>query len=257
MTILAFHNTGRYFSPGLNNYSPRRLEALINGLINRGYEFVSLVDYLNSSENNGRISITFDDGYDSFYEFARPILFEKKIPAALFLPFGYIGKKAGWDYAGGIRRTRHLSHEKVRKLSEAGIEIGSHGFSHIDLTALSDRMLKLELERSKKGLEDLTGKDVKYISYPFGRFNKNVEGTAAELGYERGFSLSFFRKSRFGFTIPRFAVYSTDTLYSVGKKTGGGFCNYLEKIKGAIMNEYSYGTIFLNKFRSADKPEYY
>ena len=257
MTILAFHNTGRSFSPGLNNYSPGRLERLLTGLIDAGYEFVSLTDCFKSSENNRRISITFDDGYDSFYEFAWPILFQKKIPAMVFVPFGYIGRKAGWDYAGGIWLTRHLSREQIRKLSEAGVGIGSHGFSHIDLSRLSDRMLKLELERSKKGLEDLTGKDVKYISYPFGRFNKNVEGTAAENGYEGGFSLSSFRKSRFGFTIPRFAVYSTDTLYSVKKKTDGGFCNYLEKIKGAIMNEYSYGTIFLNKFRSAGKPEYY
>ncbi len=257
MAILAFHNTGIGFYPGLNNYSPKRLEKLLTGLADAGYEFVSLTDYLKSSANGQSLSLTFDDGYDSFFKYAWPILSEKQIPATVFIPYGYIGKKADWDYLSGLQSNRHLSREQIKELSDGGVEIGSHGFSHIDLAGLSDRMLRLELERSKKGLEDLTGKEVKYISYPFGRFNNYVESEAAGLGYERGFSLSFFKKSRYGFSLPRFAVYTTDTLYSVEKKLSCGFCNHLEKIKGAIMNSYSYGTIILNKFRPFHRPQYY
>lgn len=257
MAILAFHNTGKGFYPGLNNCSPKRLEKLLAGLIDTGYEFISMADYLESSTNIQSVSLTFDDGYTSFFEYAWPILKKENIPATVFIPYGYVGKKAGWDYLSGLQNNRHLSREQIRELSDGGIEIGSHGFSHIDLAGLNDRMLRLELERSKKGLEDLIGKEVKYISYPFGRFNGYVESEAAGLGYERGFSLSFFNKSRSGFSIPRFAVYTTDSLYAVDKKLSCGFGCKIEKFKGAIMNAYSYGTIILNKFQTSNRPEYY
>jgi peptidoglycan/xylan/chitin deacetylase (PgdA/CDA1 family) len=256
VAILAFHNTGNTLSPGLNNYSPKRLKRLLEDLISAGYNFMPLGEYIRPDRGNMEVAITFDDGYDSFYEYAWPILTENKIPATVFIPYGFIGKRATWDYAGWLLGIHHMSREQIKEIAASGIEIGSHGYSHVDLTGLLERGLKLELERSKKGLEDLTGNEVRYLSYPFGRYNRIIEGTAAEYGYERGLSLSFFKKSRTGFTIPRFAVYSVDTLYAVEKKLGGGFGNSLEKIKGAIMNMYAYGTIFINKFRADERPEY-
>jgi len=227
------------------------------GLSQAGYEFVSMADYIKSSENNSSLTITFDDGYDSFYDYAFPILTELKIPAIVFIPFKFIGKKATWDYGGRFRQVKHLSEDQIKEISTSGIDIGSHGLTHIDLSGLSERMLKLELERPKKGLEDLTGKEVRYLSYPFGRYNGNVEAMAAELGYERGFSLSYYKKSHYGFTYPRFAVYTFDTPYSVGKKLRHGLGNHLERIKGAVMNSYAYGTILLNKLKSTQRPEYH
>jgi len=257
VAILTFHSVDRAFHPGFNNYHPKRLKNLLIILKDAGYQFVSLSDYLKSTPDERLISITFDDGFESFNNYVQPILIELEVPSTVFIPFGFIGKKAIWDYMGVIGGSRHLTCEQIKKLSDFGVEFASHGYSHINLTGLSERILRLELERSKKGLEDLAGKEVKFISYPFGRFNGLVESLAAEAGYEQGFSLSFFKKSRYGFTIPRYAVYSTDTLYSVDKKLSGGICNRLENIKGAIMNSYSYGTIFLNKLRASSQPKYH
>lgn len=254
MAILTFHNIENGYLLGLNNYHPKHLRKLLKTLIGAEYEFVSLNDYVNSDSRDDLVAITFDDGYESLCYNALPILDEIKIPATVFIPLGFAGKKAGWDYTFFLGKNRHMSRKQIVELSKTRIEVASHGFSHIDLTGISARLMRLELERSKKGLEDLTGIEVKFISYPFGRFDNLVESNAMELGYRRGFSLSFFRKSRHQFTIPRFAIYATDTAFSVSCKLGHGVFNRLERIKGAVMNSYAYGTVLLNKFRPQSLP---
>jgi len=50
--------------------------------------------------------------------------------------------------------------------------------------------------------------------------------------------------------LPRYAVYAFDTPYSVLNKLKKGALNRLEKTKGAVMNAYAGGTIFLINLRS-------
>ena len=251
MSILAFHNTNIRRQLGFNNYHPDRLKNLLVNLARADFSFASPDEYFDEEIKQLKICLTFDDGYDSFYKHVFPILDVLDITALVFIPTAYIGKRADWDYAGGIQNTMHLDEAQIREIAAAGHHIGSHGHSHISLARLPERRLKIELERSKKMLEDLTGREVKYISYPFGRFDEQVELAAAGYGYRKGFSLSHFKRSRYGFTAPRHCVYSIDTTYSVMKKLGrGGALNYIERLKGAIMNSYSAGTILLNKIRS-------
>jgi hypothetical protein len=42
------------------------------------------------------VRVTFDDGFQSFLENALPELIQRKIPVAVFIPTGYIGKEAEW-----------------------------------------------------------------------------------------------------------------------------------------------------------------
>ncbi|HDL03558.1 MAG TPA: polysaccharide deacetylase family protein [candidate division Zixibacteria bacterium] len=250
MAVLAFHNTDTRRQIGFNNYHPDRLKKILNNLIDRGYTFSPPEEYLKNRRDVKRLCLTFDDGYEAFYKYAFPLLKELRVPAVIFVPSVFIGRKADWDYAGGIQKTMHLDADQISEISDAGFELGSHGYSHTDLTSLNDRMLKIELERSKKNIEELTGREIKYISYPFGRFNEKVEVFAAQCGYSNGFSLSFFKKSRIDFTIPRYGVYTTDTTFSILKKLECCILNRFEKVKGAIMNSYASGTILLNKLRS-------
>lgn len=255
MAILAFHNISKSFSIGVNNYKPNKLKELCDHLKGMNYVFVSLEDYLKNSGDNRLISLTFDDGLKSFLKNAYPILNSMNIPSTLFIPTYYIGKKNSWDYSSWVSPEEHLMADDVKKLSRAGVEIGSHGHSHISLAHLSDRYLKIELEKSKKILEDVTAKPVKYISYPFGRFNGNVEAMAFDAGYHRGLSLAMSPGSNAGFTLPRPAVYCWDTNYSIRAKIGGGVLSGLERIKEKTMNYYAGGTILLSKIMGKNIPQ--
>lgn len=252
MAILTFHNTDIRRQPGFNNYNPNRLRNILEGLLEAGYEFSTMDEYLKNRDDKNNICLSFDDGYESFYKYAYPILKDLKIKAIVFVTAGYIGQIADWDYAGRLMETMHLNETQIAEIAEYGIEIGSHASTHTDLTSVSERGLKVELEHSKARLEKLSGRSVNYISYPFGRFNEFVEIWAVKYGYQNGFSMSYLKRSKFDFTIPRSAVYSIDTMFSILAKINGGPLGSVEKLKGAIMNAYSSGTIWLNKIRSGN-----
>ncbi len=263
MPILAFHYIDEDFHLGVNSYSPGRFKKFISIFQGAGFEFVRLADYVESismlktigapESGDGNLSrqiaLTFDDGYESFYENVVQILNEFSVPATVFIPAGYIGRPNSWDYSSIFRKSNHLSANQIREMTSMGIEFGSHGHTHTNLVDLPDRLLKIELERSKTSLEDITGREIKFLSYPFGRLDDRIEGRCLEAGYLRGFSLSYLRRSRTGFSMRRFPVYSIDTPYSISKKISRGAMNKMEMIKGAVMNSCSCGTILLNRMR--------
>ncbi|UCD16954.1 MAG: polysaccharide deacetylase family protein [Candidatus Zixiibacteriota bacterium] len=250
MAIFAFHKTDQSFSIGFNNYKPARLRKLLASLIQSQHQFISLDAYLDApATDRGLIALTFDDGYESFFRHAFPLLQELSIPATLFIPAAFIGDSDRWDYSNILRTARHLNRNQIRELSDEGIAFGSHGYSHACLVGMTGRLLKLEMERSRGVLEDITGRRIRYISYPFGRFDRRVESYALEAGYEKGFSLSSFRKSDSGFTLARHGIYAVDTPYSVARKIDGSLLSRLERLKGAVINAYASGTIFLNHLR--------
>jgi peptidoglycan/xylan/chitin deacetylase (PgdA/CDA1 family) len=77
----------------------------------------------------------------------------------------------------------HLNAAEIRSISDNGHEIGSHTHTHANLTYLAEKDLIEELRTSKKVLEDITGKEVKSISFPHGSWNQRVWSSACNEGY--------------------------------------------------------------------------
>ena len=81
-----------------------------------------------------------------------------------------------------------LSWEQIVEMAENGIEIGSHTCTHSRLTNItSSEDLTLELEYSKKRIENVINKCVTAFSYPFGGkfdINDRVKACVAEAGYK-------------------------------------------------------------------------
>ncbi|MBN2226726.1 MAG: polysaccharide deacetylase family protein [candidate division Zixibacteria bacterium] len=256
MAVLAFHKIEPSLTIGINNYHPKRFEGLLSNFITAGYRFIDLDSYLEREYHKEKTAvITFDDGYESFFTTAFPILQKLNIPATVFIPTAFIGQNDNWDYAAILRPSKHMSSQQIREMADCDITIGSHGRSHRSLADMSSRLLKLELEHSKKDIEEITGKKVRYLSYPFGRFTAEVETRALEAGYERGFTLASYRKSRLGFTVSRLGIYTIDTPLSVTAKINGGMPSKIEKFKGAIINAYASGTILLHRLRAGQYPD--
>jgi peptidoglycan/xylan/chitin deacetylase (PgdA/CDA1 family) len=154
------------------------------------------------------VRITFDDGEQSQYRNAMPLLTEHGISACYFVTPGLIGtavKFLGWD--------------ELKALHNAGHSIQSHGWSHKFLTSCSDAELAHELRASKQLLEEKLGTAVEEISVPGGRWNQRVIEACALAGYRRVYvSDPWILTSMSGVeVIGRFMVRRTTTMAELQK----------------------------------------
>jgi peptidoglycan/xylan/chitin deacetylase (PgdA/CDA1 family) len=75
-------------------------------------------------------------------------------------------------------------------LSYQPLTLGSHSWSHPNLTQLSSKELTYELRAPKQWLTERFGDRVlSAISYPYGRANNTVWNAADEAGYAMGFMI--------------------------------------------------------------------
>jgi peptidoglycan/xylan/chitin deacetylase (PgdA/CDA1 family) len=117
------------------------------------------------------VAITFDDGHISNCDIALPILLESGLKATFFITAGRIGKDGTMTWA------------QIRRLHDAGMEIGSHTLTHRPPSTLTDPELRYELVESRRVLEDGLGSAVTSISSPTGFFNPRMSAMAHEVGY--------------------------------------------------------------------------
>lgn len=73
--------------------------------------------------------------------------------------------------------------EVVKKIHEAGHEIGSHSNTHPHVNNLSSEKNLEEIKLSVKKIENLTGSKVELYRTPYGEYNDIVIQTAKENGY--------------------------------------------------------------------------
>jgi len=71
----------------------------------------------------------------------------------------------------------------VRKIVEAGYEIGSHGHKHVNYSRLSDEEIRTQIQTAHEILTELTGTPPRLIRMPNGDFDKRVLRIARELNY--------------------------------------------------------------------------
>ncbi|WP_169090762.1 polysaccharide deacetylase family sporulation protein PdaB [Paenibacillus sp. PL91] len=74
--------------------------------------------------------------------------------------------------------------EIVKKIQEAGYEIGSHGHKHDNYSKLSDEEIRKQITTAHTILSDVTGKQPNLIRLPNGDFDKRVLRIAEELQYK-------------------------------------------------------------------------
>jgi peptidoglycan/xylan/chitin deacetylase (PgdA/CDA1 family) len=125
------------------------------------------------------VLITFDDGCESVYSRALPILRELGFPAALFVT----ADPAAWIFRDGPDAQRRVSDEEIRALDAAGVRIGSHALSHDPLQTMSVPEIERELGESQRVLERALGKPVRDFAVPLNWYGDKVRAAAVRLGY--------------------------------------------------------------------------
>jgi len=73
--------------------------------------------------------------------------------------------------------------EIVKKIVDAGYEIGSHGHKHDNYSSLEDEEIRRQIRAAHAILTEVTGKPPRLIRLPNGDFDQRVLRIANELGY--------------------------------------------------------------------------
>lgn len=193
--ILLYHSIGG--SPGDHRLAIRVSEEKFREemtlLVDLGYKTVTVSQLLENAVNsnlNKCIAITFDDGYKDNILTAAPIMKRLGIKATFFITSSYIDGLVRKQWDDGLPR-EYLSWEDISALSSMGFEIGSHSVHHINLTSLNDEELREELECSRKIIAKRIKKEIKVISYPYGKFDLRTISMVKAVGYNGACSSVF------------------------------------------------------------------
>ena len=111
--------------------------------------------------DRGIVSIAFDDGYESDYTHARPVLDKYHFPATSYVVGSLVGG------------TGRLSIAQLKNLQDLnGWDIASHSYTHSNLTERARPEIETDLELSKQFLErNGLYKGSEHFAYPYGEFD--------------------------------------------------------------------------------------
>ena len=201
---------------------PKLFAKHIKFLRHNGYNLISLEDIAEFFGGGTQIPanavvVTFDDGFRDNYENAFPILQHYGVPATIFLTSGLMGKTNLWLARNGFPEKKMLTWSQVKEMNSAGISIGAHSASHVQLSQLPTAMAKAEIEGSKKTIEDHLGRPVDYFAYPYGQSNEEVRELVEEAGYVLACSTraGFNNYDTNKYKLLRIEVFGTDSIWKL------------------------------------------
>jgi peptidoglycan/xylan/chitin deacetylase (PgdA/CDA1 family) len=151
-------------------------------LKDNGYTTLTMGELYNFMTSNKPIPeksivLTFDDGYKDNYENAYPILKEFGLKGTVFIITNCIDKDKGF-----------LTSKELKEMDKNGMDIESHTLNHDKLGELPYNKQVETLKGSKEFLEKLLNKKVKYIGYPYGKYNNDTIKATKDTGYNIAFT---------------------------------------------------------------------
>jgi glycosyltransferase involved in cell wall biosynthesis len=132
---------------------------------------LSISEALVDLNRKGGVAFTFDDGCESDFIAAAPILKEANFSATFYVVVGWLGKPG------------YLSIRQLHELQAMGFEIGCHSMTHVNLTELGPIHLNVEIADAKTKLEDILGRRVDHFSAPSGYWNRKLADLVRQAGY--------------------------------------------------------------------------
>jgi peptidoglycan/xylan/chitin deacetylase (PgdA/CDA1 family) len=258
VVILTYHKVQDRPELGGTWLTVRAFRRQMEFIRSSGLPVLHLTGYLDTLGHGGDpgrgVVLTFDDGYESVYTGAWPVLRESGLPATVFLVTGYMGRPNDWDQPLARGAFRHLSWDQAREMAaDGGVRFGSHGVTHRDLTALRDDELERELRESRMVITEELGRVPEAFCYPFGRFDARVTAALREAGYTYGIAVA----SRPGWSrrnpmaVARTGMYATDGVGALAVRLGlrspGRY--WAEDLNNRIINRFTLLTASTQKGR--------
>jgi len=246
--ILVYHRVSP-IPPGVVrptwNVQPERFRRQMLELLDRGYSvwpLKSVIDYCMSAKTipSKVTAITFDDGYETVYLRAWPVLQELRIPATIFVATAYLDSHEPFPFDdwGSLYHEqvppetwRPLTWAQCQEMESAGlIEIGTHSHTHGDFRG-NPESLKQDLRMSLEILQEKLGARRYSFAFPYGSRQLGfVDDSLLNVAQEAGVACAFtteielvnLRSSPFGWG--RIEAVETDTGTTLSAKLEGWYC---------------------------------
>ena len=168
------------------------------------------------------IILTIDDGVQSVYEIAFPLIKKYNIPTTVFIITSEIGKMM-------------MSEDQIKELHDFGVDIQSHSHTHKNHTILSKNQVIEEGEISKSILENLVGGKITKYAFPGGSYNEEICEILHNIGYNQFFTSDYGTNSK---KINNFTIIDRIEVY--GEKSLGFYLSkkniVLRKLRSKIIN---------------------
>lgn len=190
VTVLCYHRFGG--PPSRMNVTAAAFDAQLAWLVRNDYRVVRLADLQAHLEGRRALPpravvLTIDDGYESAYRVALPLLRRHGVPATLFVTSDFLGARDG------------LNARQLQALRASGlVDIQAHGRTHRSLTdrgagdsgARVPDWLDNELRQPRELLaRRLPGHEVLHLAYPYGDADGLVVQATQQAGYALGLTV--------------------------------------------------------------------
>lgn len=162
--------------------------------------FIAILD---EARRWSHVRLSFDDGNKSDIEIALPALADRGLRAAFF------------PLAGRLDDPHSLDESDLRRIRGAGMEVGSHGWSHIPWRHLSHQQLQRELVDARRVLGEASDGPIRTAALPLGRYDRRLLRQLKETGYERVYTSDRRPTGPHAWLSARYSVTSADTIESV------------------------------------------
>jgi peptidoglycan/xylan/chitin deacetylase (PgdA/CDA1 family) len=183
--ILQYHHISSE-TPPITSISPKDFLQHMSYLRTHDFKIESLPKLMEKIRNKQLIAdktivITFDDGYDSVYLNARPILKQFGWPYTVFINPKFVDDKY----------KRHMTWPQLNEIAKEGATLANHTMLH-DYLARKPKditpkhwldKIQADVELAESRIKAETGQNHKMLAYPYGEFDLSIQNRLKNMGF--------------------------------------------------------------------------
>jgi len=196
---LMYHrfNENKYPSTNIRNEIFLKHLDEINNLKLEFISFNKFNEIIKSKMEKNYLLLTVDDGFESFYLNAWPVLKKRKVPFILFVSTREVGNHG------------YMSWEQIKEIDSSDLAtIGNHSHTHEYLIDWEEEKVRDDLEKSIKIFKKKLGYSPRLFSYPFGEYSTTLKKIVSDLNFEFAFGQhsGVIDSSKDFLELPRFPI---------------------------------------------------
>lgn len=183
--VLQYHHVS-HTTPPSTSITPELFEQHLDYLAEKNFNVVPLVDLVDLLKRgeplpDKTVAITFDDGYESIYATAFPLLQKRRWPFTVF-----VSTKPHDD-----EKKLFLTWEQLREMAQAGVTIANHSTAHNHLLRLHKGETRAQWEErithdlldAEARIKTMIGQSHRLQAYPYGEYDNAVKLLLKKLGF--------------------------------------------------------------------------